>query len=386
MNSLFTLVKFLLGVIVSWPIYFDVKALEFLLFRKSEPIYFGIGVDDFPLPIGTVSLFIIMVHLLKVKHLVLIIKQVPVILIIYFSLKDIGIFVFLFIALYLALTFINKNSSEISDKTVWFTRGWLAGGLAQCLGFLFSNYERIFLDSVEVPNIFGYQIYSFWVSYSAVMSILFISLMVASFRKIQYLPAMSISFVAFLPIYLAARKAAFLDITLTSIFIFWNLVVAFPKLSKSMSFMLILLIFASYMFYDNMSGAREVSLIGVWSQRAAPYIEFVTNLRSLNASSFLFGYEKGFGGYSNLLVDIFVRSGLVGIFVVMSTIFYQAFLILKKAYFNGDFLGKILLFFVVCNLVVGNLANLNITQPFYIINFLAAFMVALRKRSTRDDN
>lgn len=381
MNIVLLAIRFLSGLIVSWPIYYDVYLSKFLMHSTEESMYFGVE-NDFPLPIGCLSFAIACILSLKLSYIKLIFYQVPVLLIIYFALRDIGVLVYIFVFLYLILIVFKKNIDKITSDFSWFIRGWLLGGIIHVICFGFSNYERILFGSKETPNLFNYQIYSFWVSYSAVMSIFFAAVLITLVKKYSTTLPLIIGPIALSPSYLAARKAVFLDLFLTVIFTIYLMIKRLPIASKKLIIVLLILLVSGYGFYINLSSAREVSISGAWLQRATPYISFINQIFALDPISFLFGYGRGFGGYSNLVLDIFVRGGLVGLLIILVTIVYQLFLLMQIVWKNSDELMKIFVFYLFVNLVVGNIANLNITQPFYIINFLVALMMAVRKRET----
>ena len=313
---LLPIIKFLIGLTISYSIYYDLASSEWLLFSKDDPIYFGIGEEDFPLAIGCFSFALMIFISLKLKYLNVAFYSLPIVCVIYFGLKDICIFVYLFILIYILLRIINRYSSQITYDLSWFVRGWLMGGLIQALFFLTSNFERLFFGVPETPNIFGFQIYSFWVTYSAVMSIMFACLVITIMRRYSWYSAATVAPITFLPAYLAARKAAFLDLIVVAIFVIFKIMSRVPFLSKKLSVFLLLTILGAYsILYLNINSGRDISLGGIWLQRAEPYLLFINQLFRLDAISFLFGYDTGFGGYSNLALDIFVRGGLIGVWL-----------------------------------------------------------------------
>ena len=97
-------------------------------------------------------------------------------------------------------------------------------------------------------------------------------------------------------------------------------------------------------------------------------------LLDLNLWQFLFGWEAGsFGGYSNLLLDLFARLGILGVLTTASIMIY-AVVNLVKYWGIQKFYLPILLAPVV-NVIVGNAANLNLTQPYYVTSLIAACFI-----------
>ena len=98
----------------------------------------------------------------------------------------------------------------------------------------------------------------------------------------------------------------------------------------------------------------------------------IDNLSSLNLYTILFGFEKGFGGYSNLFVEFFIRNGLVGSFAYFGVLIFSFFRFVK-AIINIPELPKTknlnIIFFVLASSSVGNFVNLNFGVPYFSINF-----------------
>ena len=132
------------------------------------------------------------------------------------------------------------------------------------------------------------------------------------------------------------------------------------------------------LFYNHIGAQRDdVSVSGSWYQRSGPYIAFALALLEINTIEFLFGYKTGFGGYSNILIDIFTRSGLVGVVAIIMSIALPFIKIFMAAWARAGLFDKLLIVMLLNNLVVGNLANLNLTQPYFVINFLVATLLVL---------
>ena len=57
------------------------------------------------------------------------------------------------------------------------------------------------------------------------------------------------------------------------------------------------------------SSSRDISLAVALAQRSGAYESFF----QISLFDFLFGYQSGWGGYSNFFVELIVRTGLVGL-------------------------------------------------------------------------
>jgi len=85
----------------------------------------------------------------------------------------------------------------------------------------------------------------------------------------------------------------------------------------------------------------------------------------------LFGWEAGsFGGYSNLLLDLFARLGILGVLTIASIMLYAGVNLVK--YWGIQKFHLPILLAPVVNVMVGNVANLNLTQPYYVTSLIAA--------------
>lgn len=108
--------------------------------------------------------------------------------------------------------------------------------------------------------------------------------------------------------------------------------------------------------------------------RVSSLMHAIQFLRIDNINAFLFGYKEGFADYSNLFIELFIRSGLVGTLSYLISFqlvinFYLKTLDYSTNY-KLDFNSKIPLLFIFFSVLFGNIANINISLPYYSINLI----------------
>ena len=132
-------------------------------------------------------------------------------------------------------------------------------------------------------------------------------------------------------------------------------------------------------------------------QRGFAYSEFYERLSSGGLYEFMFGYVTGWGGYSNIFIELIFRLGLLGMMLYIIAIFFA----LKVSVSIVENIGMdeprgvfryrrspIWLFFIV-SIVAANVINMNLQLPYYTINMIFIFLTffylhaILRGRSNR---
>ena len=370
-------INLLFGFFISWPLYIDLQTLQFIIHSSYEQMHFG-SKGELPLPIGIFS-FLFIIFLIKKKYyLKSILKCLPGFSILVVILFDIGLFAYVFAVIYILLNLLLREKNRIVRNFRGLTTGWLIGGSVQLVLFFIYNISYLLGNKEKTPNIFDIQIYSFFVSYSAVMSLLFACLMVKMLKSRLPQILFLLGPISFLPVYVAMRKAALLDLLSGIIYNIFHFMFGGGKVKLKMVFAFLFLIVIFILFYNHIGAQRDdVSVSGSWYQRSGPYIAFALALLEINTIEFLFGYKTGFGGYSNILIDIFTRSGLVGVVAIIMSIALPFIKIFMAAWARAGLFDKLLIVMLLNNLVVGNLANLNLTQPYFVINFLVATLLVL---------
>ena len=385
------ILNFILGFAITWPLYFDINSWSLIIHGLDEKLWFG-NRDEVPVPIGFITILIIAFIGVKKKYALHIIRKLPFAGLFTYLLMDIGIFAYLLGALYIVLTLVRDQATSLVYNFRGSVEGWLAGGLLQVLLYFFYNFPEMNFPEMDdtrgmVGNLFGIQIYSFWVSYSAAMSVFFICafgvILGSKFKVFSPL----LSYLLIYPVYTATRKAAFLDVFFGTISASLLLLKSKTKIRISMLVAVICMGTFTFLLYDLISENRDASISGAWFQRAEAYLIFLQSLVALDVESFLFGYGSGFGGYSNVILDIFVRAGIIGVLSCFVFLVFPLISILVKNWQSSNYIYRLIILYISLNFIVGNLANLNITQPYYIINLILAFLlIAKQTKETKVEN
>jgi len=154
--------------------------------------------------------------------------------------------------------------------------------------------------------------------------------------------------------------------------LFHNTFMIRKKVSKY-AFISVFLTFVALMVVE--FSPREISMDDAMEQRGGSY-EF---LMDANFFQILTGYVDGWGGYSNFIIELIVRSGLIGMvpYLLGLTLamrhFYLALFVSAgddALTLRGDIYMKSWFAFALGSFLVGNLVNMNIQLPYYTGNFL----------------
>ncbi len=102
------------------------------------------------------------------------------------------------------------------------------------------------------------------------------------------------------------------------------------------------------------------------------------DLLEIDPYKILFGFKSGFGDYSNLFVELIIRTGLVGFLSYVGFIFYFFRIYLKsliKIEGLNNFKNYFVVLFILFNIIIGNLVNLNFATPYFVINFASILII-----------
>lgn len=239
-------------------------------------------------------------------------------------------------------------------------------------------------------NILGYEIYSYLVTYSAVSSLWLIGAVCCLAHKGQYRVqtdsmTMLSSVVVVLGIWTilcTARKAAIIDLLFVALV--WVYFIIRVDWSKGKLFRrhlaVVPLIACAGIVASHVVTSREISLDSTMGQRIGPYIVVLDEATS-DLKAFLLGFDAGFGGYSNIVLEIIARSGLVGLLVYTTILaisvrkFLRSLLQSVASERRDKIFVRHLLLTLGFSFFVGNMANLNIGNPYYVINLFSLVMV-----------
>lgn len=382
-----------LAFLIPFPLFYDLGSLSFIIHQVQfdEVLILDAGA---PIPIGLVALLLIFFFSSRHVFSMRVNKAWP------YALSCLAVFTliaanrvdtFKLIAVLLPVLLLLIFSATLSKRIVaeQLSRGYIAGLLLQA----YLHVASILLNAADFANIFassrnffGYEIYQALISYSAVMSL-------AGGAGVIFALSLSLSRLHVLimtaPIYIivifAARKAAIVDLAI--IYIIIVLIVLrylirprIGRLSKEILTNLLFLILLScvlYLFLD--LSPREISFNDALDQREGSYDVFWGQLQTLSLLQVLLGYESGWGGYSNFIVELTARSGLIGMVAYLLGLtfavrrFYGNLFLSagdKSRMLRGDIYMRGWFTFALGSLIVGNLVNLNIQLPYFSINFL----------------
>ena len=376
----------LLGFISPWPIFLDaMHGNQLILF---DFIYGKTAVNEngmAPYPIGVISLgLFFLICLIKSKRALIYFFDVVVwFLPFYLLFQDVGFLRVCILFAPLAFLITSKVFILVTDKnSILFIFGYLFGLIALYLSnifsFIYMGYiNNNFWDLGYGPQIFNVEIYQYLVSFSAsssltygcIMLILFLLPLRKNIYLLFFIIALFSSFVAIMPL----RKAALLDFYFVSIIISISIIFNLLKGKIRLIFLVLVpVIFNVVLFSKFFASTREVSVSDAIETRQGPYLIAMDRLNLSDPYGLLFGFEKDFGGYSNLILELFIRSGLVGVLFYISGLIFLISRFSKNLFFDRDKREKnslfLIIIFIIFSLIVGNMANLNLASPFFIVN------------------
>lgn len=387
--SLYSVLAFLIPI----PLFYDLGSLSFLIYPidYNNVMLLDAGV---PIPIGLATLAVIILFSLMRKVSLRINKAVPVTLaclVVFCIIAASRVDPLKLLAVLLPVLFLLVFSGTVAQPRIVekIAKGYLAGVLFQaCMHVVSILNEGADLVSVlsASRNFFGYEIYQALVSYSAVLSaaggagvIYALSLRNSSLRVLM------LTVPVYIIVILAARKAAIVDLALIFLINAFLMlrIVCFSRHYLTMKrvltnvFLFIIMTFVVYIFLNY--GPREISLDVAVDQRGDSYEMFKAEWLTSGWVQVMTGYASGWGGYSNFVVELMVRSGLIGMVAYLLGLafatrrFYRA--LIDPAGENahslrGDIYMKSWFVFALGTIIVGNLVNLNIQLPYYSLNFL----------------
>ena len=255
------------------------------------------------------------------------------------------------------------------------------------------NYSGQVTSHMLFSSIFGNKIYQAGISYSAVLSFIACTLIVAGVAakgvssRVMFI---TLAILVYVILGYGARKAVLLDLSL--------LVVAFtlislPRLLMHMrirkytlgAFLLISALMIYLVYYSAFS-ERVISYAESVTQRGGAYEVFWQNMSNASVIEVFFGHGGGWGGYSNIFVELIYRLGVIGfmLFVVsfiLSLKFVgtslQLHFITAKQTKRMDYHLKVWVMFLVLSMLASNIINMNLQLPYYVVNILFVSLVYL---------
>jgi hypothetical protein len=383
-----------LAFLIPLPLFYDVGNLSFVIYPIDDNNVLQLE-NGVPIPVGLATLAVIILFSLMRKVSLHINKAVPV------TLSCLAVFCIIaasrvdmlkLLAVLLPVLFLLVFSGTVSQPRIVekIAKGYLFGLLFQAYMHVISilNEGASFISVISASRtFFGYEIYQALVSYSAVLSAaggagVIYALSLRSLSR--SLGVLMLTVPVYIIVIFAARKAAIVDLAiiyLINVFLMLHMVF-FSRHKITMKralpnvFLLIILTFVVYISFSY--APREISLEVVLDQRGGSYEIFKAELFTAGWVQVMTGYASGWGGYSNFIVELIVRSGLIGMVAYLLGLafatrrFYHALInptggnahsLRDDIYINSWFV------FALGTIIIGNIANLNIQLPYYSSNF-----------------
>ena len=370
MIKIYNLFNLILGSLIALPLYFKFFSLTPELINISLYLFIP-GEKLIPIAFYCISIFIF------ISSIRLNITFITPFLLVNFLLAIllINIPFSRFIALIIPLNLIYYLSNLIRKKYIPLNnlcKGYL-------IGVLLIYSCNIISAAIFYPytgNIFGYEIYSFYVAYPSIGSMIFGTSFLSfvclkNKSKIISLLLLLLTLSSFIIMYLPQRRTALVDLVFVALCIMFYISINLfrkklnPITLGSIPLTIILIFISLSNIYSPLSTIADGRIIS--------YIRAFEFFKTNNIYGFFFGYKEGFADYSNLFLELFVRSGIIGtlaytisFFLVLNYYFKTLELDIEKL----DLTTRIPLLFIILSLLLGNIANINLSLPYFSINFV----------------
>jgi len=384
---------FFLGLLVPMPIFYDLASRQFIYEKASLDNYLvSYGV---PIPLGLISLVFVglssILYVVTQKGLKTRIQQ--------------NFFVALFLCVVFVLySLINVTPLRVASLVVpflilvFFYYFYQSDFIYKesLKGFVFGAFIMMVLHAISIAygqldgsenkillfsSFFGYSIYQALVSYSAVFSFFMCTMVVVFFlpnthgRLLIFIAICCSLFI----LGFGQRKAVLLDVALLLFsFLFFISIRAFMlgRVRYRSLFSVVFIAFCFlYLVLFTGFAERSLSVETAVAQRGGAYEVFLQVFSQASALQFLFGHGGGWGGYSNIFIELVLRLGVFGIvlfilpLLIISSYLWERF----KTNSSGqtvkvNFEFRVWSLFFVLSLIFSNLINMNLQLPYYVIN------------------
>ena len=263
-----------LGFISSWPLFFDAKTLSIILIDFT-PIVATYQLDAVPVPIGLLSLsFYILLLMIRTKSLFFLVRSLSIYLLILtpillgFDLDRIPVLITPIIFLIILKRLVKIKYIPNDGFVIGYLIGLLILYFSNILSYLyFSLIGGEFLDFRYSKQIFGFEIWQYFITYSAIASLVCGTCLLYMKDNFKILSKFKIFlFLIFLFSLISStltfRKAALLEFFILNLIFFRDFLfnLRFSKLSK-FNFIFVLITTCGFLFFGNlvMSG-RELDV------------------------------------------------------------------------------------------------------------------------------
>ncbi len=378
-----------LGFITPFPIFINANKISIFLFEFDYSNIKTLIEEGTAVPVGVISLSIyIFAVSLRTRSLYYLIKYIFFILIILFVFLQGFDFIRIpvLIAPIIFLLFLRRIINCKYPPKDGFSLGYLLGLIAVYSSNIFSFIFFSFINNSPFDiqysrQIFGYEVWQYYVTYPAVASLAFGTFALFLFLNFKFMKKISkffylVLFLSFIAAFLPLRKAAFLDMLFVIVLMFGSSIKELFNL-KIKKYKFIIFLIVAFL-------SLTVIFLGINEREGVNYMTRITpiigalNIIEIDPFKIFFGFQSGFGGYSNLFIELFLRTGLVGLTAYIGFIFYFFNLYLKSLK-NIDGIGKFnnnsIVLFISFNLFIGNLVNLNFATPYFVVNFASIVII-----------
>ena len=248
------------------------------------------------------------------------------------------------------------------------------------------NYSGQVTNYMLFSSIFGNKIYQAAISYSAVLSFFACMLIAAGFaakRISSRVMFITLAILVYVILGYGARKAVLLDLFV--LFMVFT-VISLPRLLMHMRIrkdtlraFLMIGVLMIYLLYYTAFSERLLSYAQVVAQRGGAYETFWQDMSNASVIEVFFGHGGGWGGYSNIFIELIYRLGVMGfmLFVasfILSMKFVGTSVLLHfttaKQAVRMDYHLKVWVVFLVLSMMASNSINMNLQLPYYVVNIL----------------
>ena len=380
---------FLFGAIMPIPIFFDLASFSFVWARLAPNGDGYLISAGSPVPFGIFSFFLMCVisfkwRTIKAVKLEVLILVYIVMLFTPLSVFQIGIvrtlmLFFPFLCFYFSMIIL-KNPSSYK----YLFQGYIISfGLFVFLHFL--SFVYYFVNDIGngfffFNSIFGVLIYQALVSYSAVLSFGIITLIFFQIfnKNLPYKKWVYVLIImAICLLTLGARKAVILDVVIVFMLISLRLLLLIltrKKINRPLflSVLLLPLFIYSLLSFTKFSD-RVLTLDWLIAQRGGSYVLFFNKITNSKVSEFFFGFGEGWGGFSNIYIELAYRVGFFGLFIYSLAMCIGFFILIKALrkkfiFIKSDFTTSAWMMFTILTIIISNIFNMNIQLPYYTIN------------------
>lgn len=268
--------------------------------------------------------------------------------------------------------------------------------ISHALSILF--YGIGFSKNSEGISIFSIEIYQSLVSYSALVSFFFGTLLFNTriFNKLAFFKDnllferafyLSVLGSSLLILAMTSRRLSFVVCALGCLFLLIKNLMNGDYLNKwkPIAFLMILS-FGSYIFIgDIYSEHKSLSYLNMVQPRLEAYIDKLNFIINGSVNEILFGSIDGWAQIENGVLDIILNTGLLGLLAFSMIFIYASFLHKKIAQSNvvWDKNNTLYLIYSLIVLFLNNTVNNGISTPYFFISFLILFTVSIRFNSER---